>query len=296
MRVARGILRALICASIITLFLSARAAERPLRTLGISVACTAALFWALPYYGQGLSFAPGDSVVMLGIAALIASRRHLLHFSRLAFFAAGYGAVITFFEMLTGQLPTAACLLFVGSYLLPVPRIGVAHRWKRAAGAVAAFAAGALITVALKQLLAVLLVGREVFGPFLANLTLYSGFSASTHSIAEPLNPFIRLLFATHILTYRSIAGAVALLLATAAAWIYAGYAARQSADHERKSEFLAYLLGAAGIVLWVLLLPEHTAEHAAFMVRILIVPVSLGVAALASALAHRACKPVQPC
>jgi hypothetical protein len=47
-------------------------------------------------------------------------------------------------------------------------------------------------------------------------------------------------------------------------------------------SDLLAFAMGAVVIVSWVLLFQKHTSVHSGFIVRILIVPISLGWAALA--------------
>jgi hypothetical protein len=287
--VARVALRAFVFAALLTLFVVALGAAGSLRRFGVSVAIAGALFWGLVYYGQALSYAPGDGMVMLGLAALILGSRTLAG-NRLIIFSTAYGSLIVFFEMLTAQLPTAACLLFVASYLLPDRTVRgmkqVTDKWARAGGALLAFAAGALLTVLFKQALAAALVGPDVLKSFLSNLRYYAGMSPdSVTGLELHLTPFARLLFATHILTYRSILAGVALLACSGMAWLLAGYLALRSKERRQLSDFLAHLVGASGIVVWVLLLPTHTSEHASFMVRMLIVPVSLGWSVLWAAL-----------
>lgn len=281
---ARIILRCLVVGALLTLFLTAREASGQVRLFGLTAALTGALFWALPYYGQALSFAPGDAVVMLGLATIMASRQAGHDQSTLLLFAAGYGSLIAFFEMLTAQLPTAACLLFVLSYLLAADEL-IAVRWRHATAALGAFAFGAILTIAIKQLLAIALVGREVFEPFLSNLHHYSSLSSDGGSTSYAV-PFVRLIFDTHILTYRSVPAAVALLMATSSAWVVAAYRSLRAGDRDGTSTLAAHAVGASGIVAWVLLLPTHTSEHAAFMVRMLIAPISLGFSALAGTFA----------
>lgn len=287
--VARVALRAFVFAALLSLLVAALGAAGSLRRFGVSVAIAGALFWGLVYYGQALSYAPGDGVVMLGLAALIVGRRTLPG-NRLMIFSAGYGSLIVFFEMLTAQLPTAACLLFVAAYLLPGrtarPTKEVTDKWVRAGGALLGFAAGALLTVFIKEALAAALIGPDILEAFLSNLRYYAGMSPdSVAGLKLYFTPFARLLFATHILTYRSILAGVALLAFTGTAWLLAGYLALRSKERRRLSDFLAHLVGASGIAAWVLLLPTHTAEHASFMVRMMIVPVSLGWSALWAAL-----------
>ena len=81
------------------------------RRVGLAIALSAALLWAVPYFDQGVTLGFGDTALILGLAVL-AARPHLAQqVDTIALFAAIFGAVIAFFEMLTGQLPVAAAWL-----------------------------------------------------------------------------------------------------------------------------------------------------------------------------------------
>jgi hypothetical protein len=85
---------------------------------------------------------------------------------------------------------------------------------------------------------------------------------------------------ATRMLTYGSRIGAAILLTATTLAWLAAAAIAWRRED--TRSGFLAFFAAGAGVFVgWVLCAQTHTYEHAAFMVRIEIIPIALGWAAL---------------
>jgi hypothetical protein len=68
--------------------------------------------WAVPYFGPNFSHAPGDILVILGLACLLLWRERLSRLATLVPFCAVYGAGAVYLEFLTGQLPTAMGLLF----------------------------------------------------------------------------------------------------------------------------------------------------------------------------------------
>jgi hypothetical protein len=81
------------------------------RLTGLSIALVAATVWALPYFAPGLTHGPGDATLLLGLAAVIARPRVTIGLRGIAPYAAAFGCVTAFFEMLTGQLPIAAAWL-----------------------------------------------------------------------------------------------------------------------------------------------------------------------------------------
>jgi hypothetical protein len=281
---ARLLLKGLVIASIITLFLAALTAPCRLQILGISISISSALFWGLPYFGQALSFAPGDSVVLFGTAALIFFWRRLRQLSALVTCAAAFGSLVTYFEFLTGQIPTVVCFLLVATYFIAqaptgTPQTSGLRPWLVSLCACTAFETGSLLTVVIKQALAITLVGPEVFETFRTNLQLYLGLGNAVGGIETYLDPFRQLVEAAPVLTYGRVRAARLLLLVTAATWIIA--AAMFTIRVGRRSDFLPHLAGAFGVAAWIMLLPTHAALHASFMVRILIVPISLGWSAL---------------
>jgi hypothetical protein len=252
--------------------------------LGLSISISGALFWGIPYYGQGLSFAPGDGLLILGLAAMLLFRRSLSNVNAVAPFCSGFGALTAYFDFLTGALPIAAGWLFVAAYLIRDDRDDDRSKpnrnaWQFAVTALLSFAVGAGLTVVIKQVLAVVLVGDDVVQPFFANLHLYTGLSTASRSY---VSPFAALLRNGYILTYYSESAALALLFATGIAWLAAAHFAYRSGAASLTSNFFAHIVGAVSVPAWVLLLPTHTSIHAFSMARILIVPIALGWGALA--------------
>lgn len=285
---ARQTLRVLLIGSLLVLMAAAATAGGIIGIAGIAVGASGLLFWALPYYGQGLSQAPGDALVIFGVAALIAWRRWLQDRSRLIAFSAAYGSLVTYLDFLTGQIPTAACLLFIFAFLSQSDRLPGAssinrRAWKSAFSAVAAFGIGSVLTVVTKQVLVIVLISSDQVEPFVSNLRYYAGLSAGADALpATYFRAFFNLAKSTILLTYYSIPAGIALLGVAALAWLGAAIFAFRSRICGGLENFLAHLVGASGIAAWVLLLPAHTEMHSGFMVRMLIVPISLGWSALA--------------
>jgi len=280
---ARQALRLFVIAALLALAATASRAGGATRIAGISVGVTGLLFWGLPYYGQGLSFAPGDALVILGIAALILWRRALASISALLVFSAAYGSLIAYMDFLTGPLPTGACLLFLFTWLarFDASRGGApGDAWRKAFGALVAYALGAVLTVAIKQVLVLALLGPGELRSFAMNAELYTGIADVRALPSDYAGGFLTLFKYTPLLTYYSIAGGAALLLCSALAWASAAFLASRSSA-KAKSLFLAHATAASGIAFWVLLLPVHTALHG-FMTRMLIVPFAFGWSALA--------------
>jgi hypothetical protein len=144
-----------------------------------------------------------------------------------------------------------------------------------------------VLTVSIKQVLVLAMLGPAEIQEFVDNLMLYTGFSQSGGPPAAYFSAFVNLFKYTPLLTYYSIPGAVALLLASALAWARAAYLALRPPRSVARSIFLAHVVAASGIALWVLILPTHTAIHG-FMVRMLVVPFALGWSALVLQTASR--------
>lgn len=279
---ARQALRLLTIAALLLLGAVAARAGGATRIAGLSVCVTGLLFWGLPFYGQGLSFAPGDALVVSGIAAAILLRRQLQDVSRLVIFCAAYGSLVAYLDFLTGPLPTGACLLFLFTWLARFDRSRTAPRssWREAFLAVAAYASGAILTVAIKQLIVLALFGPGELRSFVQNAELYTGLSNIQALPAAYFKAFFNLFEYTPLLTYYSIPAGAALLFCSAAAWAAAAYLAYRSPAHTAKALFVAHAVAAAGIAGWVLLLPVHTLHG--FMSRMLMVPFALGWSVLA--------------
>ncbi len=296
----RTILKITLYCALVLLIVAAGTRHRGLLAVAASIAVTGVLFWAVPYFGQSLTHGPGDIVVILGLACLLFWRERLSRPATLVPFCAVYGAGVAYLEFLTGLLPTAAGLLFPTAYLIarlrPEPENEPARAWRFAFAALLAFALGVALTVAIKQILAVAIVGPHALISFLEYLHRYVNPSpgASLRHFGEtwssPDDPLLwsslkavyAVLSQGYVLAYGSRAGAIALYAASALAWVAAGYVTVRRRARWAWSDFLGFGAGVAIILAWTLSFQTHTTIHKWWMVRMLIVPLSLGWGALA--------------
>lgn len=254
------------------------------RLTGLSIALAASTVWAVPYFARGLTRGPGDATLLLGLAVVIAWPRLTMTFRGIVPYAAAFGCVITFFDMLTGQLPIAAAWL--------VALTLASNRDQRHAGAavdgrgvapmaVVAFVIGAGATVLIKQALAASLTEPGVVDQFASNLRLYMSVPDYEEGWPGMLEPFGRLVRKSRNLTYGSAVAGYLMVVAMVFTWLAAALRGWRSRDRDHGRDRLV-ILGAALIpAAWVLILPNHTYIHAGFMVRILIIPVALAPVAL---------------
>ena len=242
-------------------------------------------FWGLPYFGQGMSHALGDIVVMLGIACLVFWHRELAYANRLIPYSAFFGAMVVFFEMLTGPLPIAAGFLFPTVYLLSklskFSDRGSTHHLRLATLALIAFAMGAAITIGARILVAAILVQPSGLDTFMGNLSLYTQPVDSTSYVPGFLRPIGRLFRRGAVLTYGSNWGLAALYTSVVLSWFASIWLAYQRATQMGWADLSAFAIGATSIPVWTFILQSHTFVHADFMTRILIVPISLGWASM---------------
>jgi hypothetical protein len=284
----RRVLQMSVAGALLLLLLAARYRSPAMTPIAASVVVFGALFWALPYYAQSPSHAPGDSFMLLGLAALLAWPDRLRRPERFVPFCAVYGAGIMYLEFLTGQLPIAAGLLLPIAYLMattglaPVPPV---HGWRFAAAGLLAFSVGVVLTIMIKQAFVLTLLGPEEWERFVTRLVRWTGTTADPDYPPPDdrlITPLLTLMRAGHWLTYHSKLAAAALYASAAAAWAAAGWFALRApaAGGRARSDFLAFAAGAAVIAVWVFVLPSHTVRHTPWMVRILLVPIALGWAA----------------
>lgn len=296
----RKVLTLTLYSALVLLVVAARTRYRGLFAVAASIAVTGILFWAVPYFGPSLTHAPGDIFVVLGLACLLLWRQRLSSLATLVPFCAVYGAGVVYLEFLTGQLPTAAGLLFPTAYLVararPEPDNQPRQAWRFALAGLMAFALGGILTIVIKQILAVAIVGPDALGAFLEYLGRYVNPSPSAslrhfgetwssphHSIIwSTLKSLYVVLGEGYILTYGSTPAAVLLYSAAALAWLTAGYLAFRRPVGWASSDFLAFAAGASIVVAWTWSFQTHTTIHKFWMVRMLIVPLSLGWGALA--------------
>jgi hypothetical protein len=296
---ARGLLRTALYTVLILLALSAGARSPRLMAVGMSIGVTGLLFWAVPYFGLNFSHAPGDIVLIAGLAALLHWRERLAHPTALVSFCAAYGAALAYLEFLTGQLPTAAGLLLPLVYLIarsrPAPDDAPREAWRLGLTAVAAFALGAVLTVAIKQILALVIVGPEALASFTEYLERYVNPSPKAslrhfgESWASPHDSIvwssIRALWVVlgegYVLTYGSHGAALLLYAAGGVAWAAAAFLTWRSSTRWATSDLLAMAAGTGIVIGWAWLFQTHTTLHKFWMVRMALVPLSMGWGAL---------------
>lgn len=286
---ARLTLQALAYGSLL-LLLSVSLRSRGLsRVVGVCVAVSGLTFWALPYFGQAFAHATGDILIVLAIAVLIFARERLRADRVFLPFCGAFGALVVYFECLSGQLPTAAGFLFATSYANMTGATwndgSRTAAWRFAVVGITAFALGAGITVIVKQLLVASFVHEGALGGFVAHLQFYLGPAVSDGHLPAVFGPFVRLMHSVNTLTYNSRPTSWMLMASTALAWgISLVLIARlgRALPSRLLSDYLALAGAATVMVVWVLLLPTHTSIHADFMVRMAILPIALGWAALA--------------
>jgi hypothetical protein len=274
--------------------------HRALLAVAASITITGILFWAVPYFGQSLAHGPGDSFVILGLACLLFWRDRASRLGTLVPFCAVYGAGVVYLEFLTGQLPTAAGLLLVIVYLVarlrPEPDNEPSRAWRFALAGLLAFTLGAALTVIIKQILTAAIVGPYAVRDFLEYVHRYINPSPGASlrhfgkTWSSPQDPLLwstlkavrALLGEGYVLTYGSRQGAIGLYAASALAWLAAGYLTLRTRTRSASSDFLAFVAGAGIILAWICAVQTHTMLHKFWMVRMLIVPLSLGWGAVA--------------
>jgi hypothetical protein len=286
--IVRVVLKSCVYFSLLLLAISTIRSCTEVRVLAWSVAVAATLFWAIPYFGQSLSHAPGDVYLMLGLAGFFYFSDQMRSSPALLSYCTAYGAGAAYFEFWTGQIPTAAGFLFIGVYL-------VAKRWTAddktctwvtAAFSVVAFLAGAAFTVLAKQLLASWLTDAPVLAAFAKPLTHYTGVDSSKEWW-DRFFVFLPLMRSGATLTYWSETGALTLAVAVISAWCAAIALAwsRRSQGCWRLNDLMAYAIAGSVPFIWAIIFDVHTATHASFMSRMLILPIALSAGVLISQL-----------
>jgi hypothetical protein len=262
-----------------------------LRIVGLSLAISGASFWALQYFAHSLGHGPADTIFVLGFALLFLRFGSGHRVNGYAGSCAAFGAVITYMEFFTGQLPTAAALLLPFGYFLGAqsdPKPTVRQKWERALSGLLAFTLAAALTVAIKQLLAYLYFGTDALTAFTDNLYIYTQ-NLDQIGFVDQDNRLKSIIFATggvvwkwgKVLTYGSDAAAAALFFATSLAWLGGAFMAWRSKSMAVRSELLVCAMGAGVIIAWITLFPYHTLGHGWFMIRMFLAPIALGWAVL---------------
>ena len=289
LRSLRRMLSGAVWVAIGILALAACRSGTRVRRTGLIIALTAATVWAVPYFAPGLTEGPGDALLLLALAAIAAWPRMAVGFGTIVPYAAGFGATVVFFEMLTGQLPIA--IAWLAALTLAAGRdegrLGNVAAPTVTLAAVTAFGLAAAATVVAKQIMAALLAEPQAGEAFLTQLGFYMGVPESEGNWPGILLPFARLMQQSKMLTFGKTLAGYVLVAATGLIWLAAairGWCERYS---ERGRDVLILVSAALIPVAWVFLLPRHTYIHATFMVRMLVVPISLAPLALCWPPAH---------
>ena len=277
-RTLRRVLVAGVWVALAALMFSMWRAGEASRRVAAAIGLAASLFWALPYFAPSFTSGFGDAALLLGLAVLAGRPLLAVQMSSIVPYAAGFGAVIVFFEMLTGQLPVAAawliaCIVAARHDRARAPRSDVRAL---AAAAIIAFAVGAVLTVTIKQFLALASFDPGAGDAFFSRLRAYADTPDAPAGRPGILLPFVRLVQRADVLTYGSRGAGYALVGVIAVSWVVGAVRAWRDRGVEGNVNRLVLLAAALMPLFWVLVLPKHTSIHAVFMVRILVASIAL--------------------
>ena len=287
LQTVRMILKTALYLALLTLPFAAGLRDGATFFLALSITIAGLFFWGVPYYGQSLSHGLGDTVVIAGIALFLLLRRWTSRPSGIILYSAAFGASVTFVDFLMGLLPIAGSYLFAAAFLVtrqksdPKPYDA---SLKSAAMALISFAMASLLTVLIKQALAVIMVGPEAVQAFTGSLASYSAArDIGANRISLIYQAFEKMIFtSSDVLTHGNLGAAHVLLAATGLAWVAATLlACINRRDRHAAMQLTAFLLALSPTAMWVGILPNHTIEHSFFISRILVIPISLGWTAL---------------
>jgi hypothetical protein len=250
---------------------------------GLAIALAAAVVWAVPYFAPGLTHGPGDAIVLLALAGIAVRPRMAGELRAIVPYAAGFGAVVVFFEMLTGQLPIAAVWLMAMTLAASrdEERPGEVRPPVAASAAVIAFVLGAAATVVVKQILGFILATPDAGTLFMIQLRDYTSVPRSEGRWPGIVVPYVELVRKSSMLTYGNRLAGRALIAAMTLTWLVALARAWRWRHAPDRQDVLVLFAAALIPGAWVLLLPRHTYLHAPFMVRMLVAPISLAPLAL---------------
>ncbi len=294
LRQLRRVLSAAVWLGVGALAVASARSGRRVRCAGLVIAAVAATLWGIPWFAPGLTQGPGDAFLLFALATIAFRPEIATDPKTLVPFAAAFGAAVVFFEMLTGQLPIA--IAWLAALTLAAARDEARPGGLRAPAAVlaavVAFGLGALATVAAKLIFASVLAAPEATSDFASRLAMYRKVPEyadyGAHWVPSKLSnlpgivlPFARLALKSSMLTYGSSRVGYVLLALAALAGITAAVLGWRARREERAQDRLLLVAAALVPAVWVCLLPTHTYIHATFMVRILVVPLSLAPLAL---------------
>ena len=242
--------------------------------------------FALHRFGGNLAHAPGYFVGFAALAIFVALPRLFDTAARRLGFAGALGVLAAYFDLLNGVIVTllALTILLNHFFYIATERDRPGYLLNAASQAVAIFVCflAAYVIVTLGRLGLLSLIGVDVTG-FTANLAV-----RTAQDIGVPLTfgQILETLFAIRSqLTPGGASAANWVFLAGIAGWIFAGLCLAGSAFRRRlRSPALVDVLVLAavslGVLAWYRCFTGHTFVHAAFMVRLLAIPLACGLAA----------------
>ena len=238
-------------------------------------------WFGLESYGQSLSHAPSDAVILayLLFLAAAAARGGLGRWGS-AMTAALFGALVAIFEFLTGGIPLGLAII-VGGLPFALRDATPGETLDRVVEALAAFCVAVFACLALKIGLALWVFGIESFRESAAQLGVRMGIGTDPADIG-PLRMAKSLTKGLNSLATGMHVMAGAMLLIAAG---FGGWGARRlirSGDALLRARALHLLASNAVIVGMLMLLWQHTIIHAWFMDRIFVWTIGTGFALFA--------------
>lgn len=248
------------------------------RRAGLAITLTAAIFWVVPFFAPNFTHAPGDILILLGVIGIARLPERAFRMGIFIPYAAAFGSAITFFEMLTGQLPIAVAWLAVMTLakMRDFKQVESVNASAVVLTVVVAFEMGVFVTIVTKQFLALLLADSNASDMFISQLGLYSRLPATERGWPGLLLPFERLVSRSRILVYGNRLVGYSLIVFLVLSWFTSAVLAWRRRLIQVGQDTLILAAIALIPVVWTLILPNHTYIHADFMVRILVIPISI--------------------
>jgi hypothetical protein len=243
--------------------------------------------FALRSFGGNLAHAPGYFVGFTALAMFVAAPRLFGTTARRVGFAGAMGVIAAWFDLLNGVIVTLLALTILLNHFFYVTaerdRPGYLSMAASQAGAIFACFLAAYLVVTLGRLGLLWLHGVDVFR-FTAGLA-----ARTAGDIGVPLSfrQNLETLFAIRSqLTPGGARAANWVFLAGIAGWIFAGLAGLAALAFRRGlrisalADVLVLAVVSLGVLAWSRCFTAHTFVHAAFMVRLLAIPLACGLVA----------------
>ena len=284
-----GAQTALVLAGLVVAMMGLARGRRPVDSLFWLIIFLAFSRWfGLESYGQSLSHAPSDAIV-LGYMLLLAGAAASGGLGRWSALiaTATFGSLVAIFEFLTGGIPLGLAIV-VGGLPFALCDSGPRPTLDRVVEAAAAFGGAVLACLVLKMLLALQIFGIESFRESALQLGVRIGMGDVPPDLG-PLRMAKSLIKGLSSLAtgMHVMAGGILLIAVGFGGW--GAHRLIASGDPRLKARALHLIASNAVIAGMLLLLWEHSIIHAWFMDRILVWTIASGFALFALALVERA-------